>query len=321
MKYAIALILSFLVTFGNTPSLFADHDSGQTESILEYAKENLQKNNIPGAYVAVISEDQNVLAVGYGYDDLSKESKVNENTLFELGSNSKAFTALAILKLEQEGRLNLDAKVSQYIPWFYALYEGKRESLTIDQLLHHTTGIPFNTIDQIPVDNSPDALERTVRHIVGINLDHRPGEKFEYSTINYDILGLIIEKVSGTPYESYMKDHIFQPLGLHNTQYYSHLQNGMQVAKSYKRGFFHPIEYTSPKYRGNTPAGYIISNGHDMGRWLKIQLGLVGDIPQIFKELIKKSHEADRTVGPALNGSSYAFGWNVYQAGQGEIAH
>ncbi|MDU5141927.1 MAG: cyclic peptide export ABC transporter [Paenibacillus dendritiformis] len=321
MKHAIALILVFIVTFGNTPPLYADSVSVMSESVLELAKESLQKNNIPGAYVAVISENQDVLGEGYGYADLSKEAKVDENTLFEIGSNSKAFTALAILALEQEGKVKLDAAVSQYIPWFYAMYEGKKESLTIKQLLHHTTGIPFHTIDQIPADNSPDALERTVRHIAGVELDRRPGEQFQYSTINYDILGLVIEEVSGTPYEAYMKEHIFQPLGLHNTQFYSQLQDGMQVAKSYKRGFFHPIEYTSPKYRGNAPAGYIISNGHDMGRWLKIQLGLAEDIPDTFKELIKKSHEADRTVGPAFNGSSYAFGWNVYQAGQGEIAH
>ncbi|MGC5775215.1 cyclic peptide export ABC transporter [Paenibacillus pabuli] len=316
----VVLLLLFLI-FSQAIIAYADSGHEMEESILKYTKDILQKNDIPGAYIAIIDNNRKVVGEGYGFADKSDDVRVNEKTFFELGSNSKAFTALAILELESKGKINLDSEVSQYLPWFYTLYEGEKASITVKQLLHHTSGIPFKTIGQIQEDNDSDALERTVRRIIGTKLDNEPGDKFLYATINYDVLGLIIEKVTGISFEEYLKKNIFEPLGLHDTYFYSQLPEGTKIATGYKKGFFGNVEYSAPEYRGNSPAGYVISNGRDMTRWLRIQIGLEDDIPEAFKEWVRNSHDADRTVAPSLGGTSYAFGWNTYQVIGGEISH
>lgn len=289
-------------------------------------QKSLKKSETPGASIAIVSKD-GIQFKTYGYADIADGIKVSEDTLFELGSMSKAFTALGILYLEQEGSLKLTDNIKEYIPWltlnFQGDYKGQKIDgevpVTIENVLYQTTGIPFQTIGYIPEGTSDDMLEKTVRTLDGINLDYYPGTRHSYATINYDILGLIIQDVSGQSYESFITEKILIPLGLNHT--YMDKEQASQtgkLAKGYKTEFFSPREYAAPTYRGNTPAGYVISSANDMARWLGIQMGLI-EIPEKYKELIQKSHIGDSTV--ASSGKfHYASGWNVHIRGE-TIAH
>ena len=154
--------------------------------------------------------------------------------------------------------------MAQYIPWLKVKYEGKQIPLTIEQVLYQTSGINPGTIDMIPISNEDSALEETIRTLIGIELDSVPGEIFQYATINYDILGLIIEKVTGGTFESYLEEFILKPLELNNTYLFRNDKINDRIAKGYKTGFLKPRLYEAPIYRGNKPAGYIISSGEDM---------------------------------------------------------
>lgn len=278
----------------------------------------MDKSGTCGVTVAIVSED-NVDIRTYGYADKISKTKVNEDTLFELGSMSKAFTALGILYLEQEGKLKLTDNVKEYIPWltfnYKGVYKGKKVNgevpITIEDILYQTTGIPDNTIGYIPEGNTDDILEKTVRTLDDIDLLFYPGTRFLYATINYDILGLVIQNISNQSYEEFMEEKILKPLKLDNTHmgYATPIDNN-NLSKGYKTQFFSVSDYDAPIYRGNTPAGYVISNGTDMVQWMKIQMG-IADIPAKYKEIVEKSHMGNTKV--ASSGDFYyGAGWNIH---------
>lgn len=273
--------------------------------------------DIPGLSLAIVKGDQ-VYTRGFGYSDAGKETPVTPDTLFELASTSKSFTALAVLNLEKEGLVNLDAPVSTYLPWLHVNYQGRECPVTLRQFLHHTSGIPTRSISLIARGNAQDALQQTVRKLVGFELKRQPGTAFEYATINYDVLGAVIENVSGMSYENYLAKNILAPLGMTHSLV-GRPQDSSAIAKGYKIGFFAAREYEAPIYRGNTPAGYIISNANDMVRWLKVQ---TGQEENPFASLVQESHKPDHTV--ALNQATlgaYGMGWFSYMNGSDVLDH
>jgi len=300
----------------------------QVEKIEEWVQKCMNTGKIPGASVAVVSGEDTVYINSFGYSNIENEKLVTEDTLFEIGSTSKAFTGLAVLQLVSEGKMDLEQTVSYYLPWFEMKYKGiyKEEELdevvdiTLYQLLHHTSGIPTESIGYIPEGGGEDALEETVKGLVGNYLDTFPGEAFQYATINYDILGLIIQDISNMSFEDYTTVNILENLDLNNTYLKREKSSQYDLSTGYKLGFLKAKEYEAPMYRGNTPAGYVIMNIQDVAKWLMIQLG--ASIPETFDtSIIELSHIADKSVTPINDGSSYAVGWKVYQSGDGVYAH
>src|SRR5689334_4252626 len=128
---------------------------------------------------------------------------------YHIASVSKPFTATAILQLQEQGRLNVADPVSKYVPGF-----PKGERITVDHLLTHSSGIPdINGIDGIDMfERSPHTLEQLVAKFAGLPIEFAPGSKQSYSNSNYNLLALILEKVSGESYENYLRRHIFEPV-------------------------------------------------------------------------------------------------------------
>lgn len=307
-----ALVLFFLMLFCIIP--LESQEKGKADAYVEIGKEvqSLMKaGDIPGLSLVFVKGDGEVFMKGYGYANLEKKIPVTPKTVFEIGSCSKAFTALAALKCAQQGAINLDEPVSRYLPWFHARYKGKKYEITLRQFLHHTSGIPFKSISLIPQSSAKDALQQTVRKLQGIELSAVPGTNYEYATINYDVIAAVIEVVSGMSYEAYITKNIFAPLGLrHTVAGVNKAAPPENMAAGYKIGFFSSHKYDAPVYRGNNPAGYIISNGEDMSRWLKVQMGLV---ETELAPLILESHQADNTaIMNRATLSFYTAGWNVY---------
>jgi putative ATP-binding cassette transporter len=273
------------------------------------------EGNIPGLSLVIIKGGQQIIRT-YGYADLEKRTPVSPGTLFEMGSCSKAFTALAVLKLAKAGYIDLNACISDYLPWFRATYKDSAVRITILQLLHHTSGIRWQTIGDIPESNSKTALEETVRKVSGVRLKYLPGRRYEYATINYDILALVVQTVAHEPFETYLQAQVVAPLQLAETTIGVPADSGLK-AKGYKIGFFHAIRYQAPVYKGNNAAGYVISNAEDISRWLRFQMGLGGS--EMY-DLARSTQQRDETV-PLHGMDSYAMGWEVSLSGNKEIFH
>lgn len=314
------LLLSIPAIALCAPTVKTDVPPERLSEIEQWVQEQTKKAEIPGMSITIVKGEQTVLQQGFGFSDLAAESAVNHDTIFEIGSNSKAFTALAVLKLEKEGKLKLDDPVQRYLPWLQFTYKGEPSEVTIEQLLHHTSGIPFETIGRIPAGYGKDSLEKTVRILQNDPLIREPGTNFEYATINYDVLGLVIENVTGQTYANYMQENLFRPLGLNHTFVLEGPDLRGEVATGYKFGYTDPRPYNPPNFSGNAPAGYIMSSPDDLALWLKNQLGSLRN-GNFDYSLLDASHLSNRSVKPDNNGSSYAAGWDVFQSGAGEISH
>lgn len=338
-KVLLTILVLFFISTTWFVSTKADSSSGNLENgtaltdsrikeIGTFVNKSIEDGKVPGLSLVIVHKNGMVYKKEFGYADVSSRKPVDQETLFELGSNSKAFTGLAILKLEQEGRIHLDDPVTKYIPWLKMKYNGEYGDKHIDgyvditlyQLLHHSSGIPFKSIGDIPESSSSDALEKTVKTLLNHKLDFYPGSRFNYATINYDVLGLVIQKVTGVSYEEYIKANILEPLDLKNTHVVRNEEVQSKIAKGYKISYLKPREYNAPVFRGNVPAGYIITNTQDLTKWIKIQLG-IKKIDASYQKLIEFSHVPDRTVKPSADGTSYAVGWNAVQDGSGEFSH
>jgi putative ATP-binding cassette transporter len=312
------LILAFILAVcGYGQSGFCQDPSVvfHLESVDKEVLKWMNKGHIPGLSLIMVKGDQHVIRT-YGYADAAHKDPVTSKTVFELGSCSKAFTALAAVMLADEGRFRLDDAAARYIPWLRVTYKGKDTQITIRQLLHHTSGIAWGTISSIPQGAGPDALEMTVRQLTGLALKHRPGSQYEYATINYDVVALIIQYVTGMPFESYVKAHLLSSLQLYHTDI-GKPADGLQPSAGYKIGFFKARQYDAPRFRGNNAAGYFTSDAEDIARWLTFNMGLSGS--SLYR-LADSTHKRDETVG-LHDMSSYAMGWQVSLSGNGEIYH
>ncbi len=305
---AVLILFSVFVTPGYALS---DSQSNSIQTLLDDA---CRISGVPGMSISILANDE-VLYFSSGYADLEKGLSASENTLYELASVSKAYTAMGILLLEKQGLLSMTDSIQKYLPWFTLKYQGKpvdMQRVTLNNFLHHTSGLTNGSHSQnIPQGNTPDMLQKTVEMLVDSELSFYPGEQYNYGTVNYDVLGLVIELVSGQSYEDYMKKQVFQPLGLNQTYVYKEDAQAIgQLAQGYRSSFFMTTPYDAPEYAGNKPAGYIISCTKDMVRWMGIQMGIVQDIPEIFREVIKSSHQGDMSVSN-VNGMFYGAGWSV----------
>ena len=181
----------------------------------------------------LLARDETILfSRSFGFADFRNHTPLNPETPFQLASISKTFTAAAILLLQEEGGLDIDDPVRKHIPEF------PYEDITVRMLLTHTSGLHNYMYlverywkKETPPDNE-DMLELFVRHQSGLNF--RPGTRFAYSNTGYAFLGLIIERVSGKSYADFLKENIFDPLGMPNTFAYDlHSQEQARSDRAY----------------------------------------------------------------------------------------
>ncbi|MGA7024582.1 MAG: serine hydrolase domain-containing protein, partial [Pseudolabrys sp.] len=168
----------------------------------------MSRQKIPGMAVAVVKNGEAVVAKGYGFANLEHQVPVTTHSIFQSGSVGKQFTAAAIVHLEERGKLRLEDNIARYLPPTKARWG----SITVRQLLTHTSGIPEYEDE---VDSRRDYSERQLTELVGL-LRHRsiPGHKFQYSNSGYLLLGIIIRMITGKFHADYIRENIFEPLGM-----------------------------------------------------------------------------------------------------------
>lgn len=170
-----------------------------------YLQSELQRAGIPGGALVVVSGNRIVHVQGYGVSG-PEGLKPTADTVFQIGSNSKSFTALAVMQLVEAGKLQLDAPVQRYLPWFRIADPQTSTQMTLRHLLNQTSGFSHleGQVDFANTYAGADAMERRVRRLADARLASAPGQRFGYSNINFVVLGCVIEAVTGAPYATYM---------------------------------------------------------------------------------------------------------------------
>jgi CubicO group peptidase (beta-lactamase class C family) len=270
---SLVLLVSLLLLAGMSPlhrSAQASRNERDWHAIDEYITAKMQAPRIPGVALAIVKGDQIVYLKGYGQAD-SSGRPVTPQTPFLIGSISKSFTALAVIQLVEEGLVDLDAPVQQYIPWFRVADQKASAHITVRQLLNQTSGLPQILETQLWTEQDDGALERAVRLLSTATLS-RPVGTFGYSNANYDTLGLIVQTVSGQSYEDYVKQHSFAPLDMQKSFVSQEEARQHGMASGYRWWFGIPIPVTLPYNRAELPSGYVISSAEDMAHFLIAQM-------------------------------------------------
>ena len=189
-------------------------DAERVSRLEQIAKSYTRDNAFMGT-VLVAAGDKVLLNKGYGHADLEWNIPNAPDVEFRLGSVTKQFTAILILLLQQDGKLKISDPVSRYLPDAPKAWE----KITLSNLLGHTSGIPNFTSQHefMTWRMNPHTTDEELAFFRDRPLDFQPGAKFEYSNSNYEVLGAIVEKVSGKKYGDLLKQRIFDPLGMHDT--------------------------------------------------------------------------------------------------------
>jgi len=179
--------------------------------------EEMEKNAIPGVAVAISQNGQLVYSKGFGYADLENKVTFTPQTVSRIGSISKTFTALAVMQLVEQGKLNLDAEVQTYVPTF----PKKSAPITIRHLLCHQSGIRHYKPDSNEMLSNVhyNSVEESLAIFKDDSLLNEPGEKYSYTTYGYNLLSRAVETASGENFTDYVQKHIIEPLGLRQTYY------------------------------------------------------------------------------------------------------
>jgi CubicO group peptidase (beta-lactamase class C family) len=214
---AAALCLSAAPAAAQAPKATIQSVTAETDRIFE---EFHRISDAPGAVYGIVADGRLVHVKAYGVQDLDRRRPVTPESLFRIASMSKAFTALAILKLRDEGKLSLDALAETYVPemrgWRYPTSDSPR--IRVRDLLNHTAGFvtddPWGDRQQVI-----SAAEFTKMLKAGVPFTRTPGTAFEYSNFGYALLGRIVTTVSKQPYDRYIMQTIQRPLGMASTGY------------------------------------------------------------------------------------------------------
>src|SRR6266508_1720972 len=207
-----------------------------------YVEGQMKDIHLPGVAIGIIQDDQIVYLKGYGVADPSGRA-VTPQTPFWLASLAKPVTALAIMQLVEAGKVDLEAPVQRYIPYFRMADEQASATITVRHLLNQTSGISSATGNekfpsQAMLDWTP---EQRVRELRDNALTYPVGTTYQYSNVNYTILALIVETVSGQSFESYVQDHIFNPLDMRQSAMYQAEALPPKTAVGYQQWFGFPV--------------------------------------------------------------------------------
>lgn len=299
-KFWVLTLVSFF--FLTLPVASAQSFEQQVNRLLE----TKYKANGPGAVFLVAKKGKIIYRKAFGEADLELNVAMKPEHIFEIGSVTKQFTAVSILMLMEQGKLNLDDKITQFIPD----YPTRGNNITIHQLLTHTSGIKDYTRMKALRDIARKDLTPTelIDFFKNEPLDFTPGEQFKYDNSGYIILGYIIEKISGMSYADFVEKNIFKKAGMAVSLYGSH----EKIIKNRASGYQDRNGLVNTDYISLTlpyAAGSIMSSVDDLLKW---QEALKNNV-LVKKETIEKAF-TNYTLnnGEKIN---YGYGWNVKEIG------
>ncbi len=276
-----------------------------------------------GMAIAVVKDDAIIFENYRGMADVDKNIKVSKNTLFYIASVTKSFTAMAALILESKGRLDFSKSLAEFFPEIDFAPELKANSITIEHLIIHTSGIknkPIGYVNSYTGGYDSDKLLILLEKFSGVNTD-ASFDNFEYTNLGYNILGMIMEKELGTDWKSLVTQEVLAPLKMNHTttSMSTAIDKGWEIAKphSQNNGTNTLVRLAIQKNdKTMHAAGGIISTAQDMSRWMLVELnnGKINGEQIIDSDLVKKSqfnHAKQNRTWYELKRFGYGYGWNI----------
>lgn len=318
----------------------ATTDATPIESYLQFLAAN---HTFAGAVALVATRDSVVYVKAAGYRDIANKAPMAASDLFWIASTSKPMTATALMMLVDEGKVNLDDPVEKYLPEFHGQMVSPAKQGTanaggepalvlanhpilVREILNHTSGLPFKSKAQPgALDTLP--LKDQVRSFAAEPLMFQPFTSYSYSNEGIDTAARIIEVVTGIPYEQFMQQRLFDPLGMTDTTFWPSTEQIGRLAKTYKLDkktndlvevpidqLTYPLDDRQHRYP--MPAGGLFSTAEDVSRFCRMILN-GGELNGRRYLSVNAVREMTSIQNMGLAGSDYGFGWGISADGMG----
>ncbi len=318
-------------TVNRTANAAAPYDESAEETVIEstpvvaaawkpeqidaYAEAAMKRLHIPGLAVGIVQNGEIVYMQGYGKAGPGA-GPMTPQTPLAIGSTSKSLTALAVMQLAEDGKIKLDAPVTDYLPDFRLADASQSARITVEQLLNQTSGL--STYDGVAFLSRGDGtLMQHIRELRGVAQTQPAGAGYQYSNLNYNILGAIVQQVSGQTYGDYMEKQIFRPLGMNGSfssperaQAAMAETSDLRPPSGYQSLFGLSVPTRQGEHSGTVPSGYLVSTAEDMSKYLLMQTenGSLHGTRLLNGDGILKMHEPTAAMG---DGSFYGMGWQT----------
>lgn len=343
LGFVVCSILLLATSLGRLSAAQVPTPGGEAamgDPIRTYLQSLVDNHTLAGAVALVATKDRVVDVQAVGYRDLGAKTPMQRDAMFWIASTSKPMTVTAFMTLVDEGKVNLDDPVEKYLPEFHeqmvqppaSSKDGASAAvpathpILIREILSHTSGLPFKSKAQPgALDLLP--LKEAVRSFAAEPLIFQPGTSYSYSNEGINTAARIIEVITGTPYEQYMQQRIFDPLGMKDTTFWPDASQIQRIAKSYKVDpktnqleemqvdqLTYPLDDKS--HRFPMPAGGLFSTAGDVARFAQMILngGIVNGKRIVSEASIR---EMTRVQNHGLTGKDYGLGWSVGEHGFG----
>ena len=312
------IVITILMLMTSVNGIVFANDNQSTNGNLdistidEFMTNEIERLNIPGASLAIVKGDQVEYLQGYGVSN-PDGTEMTSGTPIVLGSTSKSFTALAIMQLVEQGKIHLDDPVHSYIPWFQLADQEESKKITIQHLLNQTSGL--STYDgQVAISQGDQTLKELIQSLANTELTYPVGEQYQYSNLNYGILGLVVEEVTNKSYNEYINESIFKPLEMNHSYADPKDDRNHTIAGGYQTVFGFKVPTEQLNHEGNVPFGYLISSAEDMANYMIVQLnqGQFKGKSILSANAMNTMHHPSSLIE---NDTYYAMGWEVNKEG------
>jgi len=315
MKKIILLTLILLSLFSEF--VYAQNKLKELKGVEEFIEKAIKDWKIPGLAIAVVKNDDVVFSGGFGYRDLNKKLPVTENTLFAIGSCTKAFTTFTLGTLVDEGQIEWDIPVVNYIPSFKLHDPSASKLMTPKDLVTHRSGLPRH--DLIWYNNDELSRKELVEKLAFLEPNESFRSKFQYNNLMFLTAGYLIEYLTDKSWEDAVSERILAPLGMERTNcsvFDSQKDPDFALPYREKEKKIERIPFRTIDLMG--PAGSINSSVLEMSKWLIVNLngGKIGDEQIINPITLSEIHSPQMTTGatmerPEISPASYGLGWFV----------
>jgi CubicO group peptidase (beta-lactamase class C family) len=345
---AVSALLIAVSLLASAQSPVVSSASAQPDAIHSYLQPLADNHTIAGAVTLVANKERIVYLETVGYRDLSAKAPMPANAMFWIASTSKPMTATALMMLVDEGKVNLDDPVEKYLPEFHGMkvrlarpdsnlaaqiasdlqnattLVPTNHPILVREILSHTSGLPFSsTAEPGALDLLP--LKDAVRSYAADPLIYQPGADYKYSNEGINTAARIIEVVTGMPYERFIQERLFDPLGMKDTTFWPNAKQISRLAKSYKldpqtkslvevpiRQLTYPLNDRQHRYP--MPAGGLFSTAEDVAKFCRMILN-GGELNG--KRIISTQalHAMTITENMGMGGTDYGFAWNITKSG------
>jgi CubicO group peptidase (beta-lactamase class C family) len=311
------------------PASAADSPTAASKRIAAALQPFVDRHALAGAVTLVADKDKVLSLQAVGFADVAAGKPLRPDALFWIASQSKPITATALMMLVDEGKVRLEDPVEHYLPEFkgqwlvaergrdHLLLKRPKHPITVREILSHTSGLPFKSaLEQPTLDLLP--LRVAVRSYAMTPLQFEPGTSYQYANAGINTAGRILEFVSGMPYEEFLQQRLFGPLGMKDTTFWPDGEQLTRLAKSYKpnadKTGLEETTITQLKYplsdrsRQPMPAGGLFSTARDVGRFCQMILngGTFGGKRYLSEAAVKQM--TSKQTGPGIK-QGYGLGW------------